>query len=280
MTALIVKQFLRSRVSVPALIILFVAGLVSLLIGKTFIDNHNKFVSETAAYQKDHIARHLKYDGSEMGLLLYYVKFSYVNPVSPLAGLSIGQRDINPSIQSVTIRTLEGQKYDADIRNPYLLMIGYFDLNFVIIYLFPLIAILFCYNLVSEEKESGTWSMLKAYSVNTGKYLLQKILVRYAAVVAVLFVLFFLAALMLSISPSLSFFVFVMNGFLYITFWFFLCFVGITFSVGSAGSASLLLFIWLFLTLLIPSAINNFVTARFPVPEAFTTMVKQRDGYH
>jgi ABC-2 type transport system permease protein len=32
--------------------------------------------------------------------------------------------------------------------------------------------------------------------------------------------------------------------------------------------------------LLAPGMINNYVTARYPVPEAYSTLLKQRDGYH
>jgi ABC-2 type transport system permease protein len=34
------------------------------------------------------------------------------------------------------------------------------------------------------------------------------------------------------------------------------------------------------LCLLIPAMINNYLTARYPVKEAYSTFVKQRDGYH
>jgi ABC-2 type transport system permease protein len=105
---------------------------------------------------------------------MYYLKFAYINPTENLAGLAIGQRDINSSIQVNTIRGLEGQKYDSDIRNPFQLMMGNFDLSFVILYLFPLVIISLCYNLYSEEKENGTWALLKTQSKNTERYLLIK----------------------------------------------------------------------------------------------------------
>ena len=86
-----------------------------------------------------------------MGLLLYYVKFSLVNKTFPINSLAIGQRDVNPSIQSVTIRGLEGQKYDSELNNPSNLLLGNLDFSFVLIYLFPLLIIAFTYNIVSEE---------------------------------------------------------------------------------------------------------------------------------
>ena len=61
--------------------------------------------------------------------------------------MAIGQRDVNPSIQSVTIRGLEGQKYDSELNNPNNFLLGNIDFSFVLIYLFPLLIIAFTYNI-------------------------------------------------------------------------------------------------------------------------------------
>ncbi|WP_228426044.1 hypothetical protein [Chryseobacterium carnipullorum] len=61
--------------------------------------------------------------------MLYYLKFGLVNQTDHLNALSIGQRDVNPSIQNLTIRNLEGQKYDTDLQNPVSLLLGSLDLG-------------------------------------------------------------------------------------------------------------------------------------------------------
>jgi ABC-2 type transport system permease protein len=105
-----------------------------------------------------------------MGLLLYYFRFGLVNHTPNLAGLSIGQRDINPSIISVTIRNLEEQKYTTDLMNPMYQLLGNLDFSFVLLYFFPLIIIAFCFNIISEEKEEGTWSLLLTQAQNLKMY--------------------------------------------------------------------------------------------------------------
>lgn len=86
---------------------------MSIYIGKQFIDKQESNIEHTAKYQQDHIQRYVKYFDKEAGLLLYYLKFGLVNNTDNLNALSVGQRDINPSVQSLTIRNLEGQKYDT-----------------------------------------------------------------------------------------------------------------------------------------------------------------------
>ena len=160
MITLILKNFLRSNSVRIGIISLLLAGIISLFVGKQFIDKQHQSITETALHQKEHIARNVKNHQDEIGLLLYYLKFSIVNNTLPINALSIGQRDVNPSIQSVTIRTLEAQKYDSDLNNPSNLLLGNIDFSFVLIFLFPLLIIAFTYNIISEEKESGTWRIV------------------------------------------------------------------------------------------------------------------------
>ena len=280
MNRLMIVQFLRNSTAVVSLFFLLTAGLLSILAGKKFINSQEAAIDETTAHQKEHIARLLKYENKEMGLLLYYLKFAYINPTPKLAGLSIGQRDINSSIQSPTIRNVEAQKYDTDIRNPYQLMIGNFDLSFVILYLFPLVIITLCYNLYSEEKELGTWSLLKVQSNGSSTFLLRKLAVPFVFVTGVLLLLYLLAAIILQLQADKFFAGFAISNFLYVCFWFAIALLVVSFFKSSSINAISLLSIWLLLTILIPAAVNNHITKKYPVPEALSTMIKQRDGYH
>ncbi len=280
MYRLMIIQFLRNKIVLAALILLLATGVVSLLVGKKFVVQQQRDVQETAAYQKHHIARLVKYDSKEMGSLLYYLKFAYINPTAPMAGLAIGQRDINTSIQNPTIRAIEAQRYDTDIRNPYLSMLGNFDLNFVIIYLFPLVIIACCFNMYSEEKELGAWPLIMSQGISTRKYLLLKISVPYLFSSLLLLLLCLLSSMMLQIPLGQGLIAFTLGNWLYITFWFAGSLLVISFFKSSSANAIILLSVWLLLTLLIPAAINNYITRQYPVPESLSSMLKQRDGYH
>jgi ABC-2 type transport system permease protein len=280
MYRLMIIQFLRNKIAVVSLVLLLASGIISLVVGKNFLAQQQAAIDETAAYQKEHIARLVKYENREMGLLLYYLKFAYVNPTSNLAGLSIGQRDINSSIQAPTIRTLEAQKYDTEIRNPYYLMTGNFDLSFVILYLFPLVIIALSFNLYSEEMELGTWPLVRSQNISSRKYLLTKISVPYVFITAVLLLLYALAAIFLRISFNKVFTAYMLGNFLYVSFWFSVALLVISFFKSSSVNAVVLLSTWLLLNLLLPAAVNNHITRKYPVPESLSTMLKQRDGYH
>ncbi len=127
MYLLLFKHFLRSKTCQIGILLILVMGIISIVIGKQFIDNHQRIASELVEKQRAHIERNVELYADDPGLLLYYLKFTLVNELNPLAGLSIGQRDLNPGVQNVSILTLEGQKYNSDLVNPVRLLFGNFD---------------------------------------------------------------------------------------------------------------------------------------------------------
>lgn len=280
MTGLLIKDFLRSKGLLTGLLVLLAAGLVSLNIGKYFLEKNKEIIEKTAEYQQKSIARNVAFHPKEIGLLLYYVRFGLVNEMPNLAGLSIGQRDINPSLQSVTIRNLEEQKYATDLMNPLYQMLGNMDFSFVLIYFFPLIIIAFCFNLISEEKEEGTWSLVLSQSANPLKMLRLKVLVRYTSVLVVLLLLLLFAKFYLVIPFDVTFLAFILTSILYVSFWFSLAWLVASFQKNSSQNALILLLSWVMLTIVVPAGINAFTVTLYPVPEAFSTVLESRDGYH
>jgi len=84
----------------------------------------------------------------------------------------------------------------------------------------------------------------------------------------------------MKIPLNAAFAAFIITSFLYLLFWFTLCFLVIAFKQNSNFNATALLSLWLVLVMLLPAALNNWVANQYPVPEAFTTFIQQRDGYH
>jgi len=280
MYGLLFKQFLRSKVAIAGLGFILVAGFASISIGKQFLKKQESAVHHAAQFQNEFISDYVKYNNDDLGLLMYYLRFSLANKPNPLAGLSIGQRDINPSLQSITIRNLENQKWDTDLVNPTNLLLGNMDLGFVMIYLFPLLIIAFIYNTYSEEKEGGTWSLLRLHAPSPGKVLRQKLLVRMAAVYAAMIILLASAAIILSLPLSSSLLAIGLLLVLYFGFWFALGLWVVSYKKNSAFNAVAMLAIWVFLTVLSPALVNSYIINSYPVPEALETVVKQRQGYH
>ncbi|MEA5256683.1 DUF3526 domain-containing protein [Arcicella aquatica] len=280
MIVLVFKNFVRSNGVKIGLIFLLVAGIISLFIGKQFIKKQQQSVVETEAYQKEYIERNVNFHKDEIGLLLYYLKFSLVNNTLPINGLSIGQRDVNPSIQSITIRGLEAQKYDADLNNPNNLLLGNIDFSFVLIFLFPLLIIAFTYNIISEEKENGTWRIVAIQSKNPFLFVIQLFFVRLLILIGALLFILLLAIPLLAIPLEKTFWAFLSISILYILFWFGLCFWVASLQRSSNTNAVILLSVWISLIIILPATVNNYLINKYPVPEALATTVKQRKGYH
>ncbi|GAB3639917.1 DUF3526 domain-containing protein [Spirosoma arcticum] len=280
MFALVFRNFVRSGGVKIGLLFLLAAGVASLLVGRQFIDRQRQMATEARAVQRNEFVRTAAVHADDLGLLLYYLKFSLVNETVPLSSLVIGQRDVNPSIQSVTIRALEAQKYDADLTNPTNLLLGNLDFSFVLIYLFPLLIIAFTYNIISEERENGTWRIVAVQSTNLVAHIRQLFAVRVAVVLGVLGVISGLAIPWLGIPPDGAFWAFIATSVLYLLFWFSVCFWVASQQQSSSDNAILLVAIWLGLIVILPAAVNNYIVTRYPVPEALATTLKQRKGYH
>jgi len=140
-------------------------GVLSISTGKQFLNQKQAAIAKVAEQQQKHIETQTTLHEDDIGLLLYYLKFSFINPLQPLAGISMGQSDLNTHIQNVKILNLEGQKYDTDLVNPMRLQVGNLDMSFLIIFLFPLVIIALSFNILSEEMEKGTWKMIDGNTI-------------------------------------------------------------------------------------------------------------------
>lgn len=280
MYSLLIKHFFKSKIVVLAFGILMVLGFLSIGTGKQFLTQKQEVIAKAKIEQKKHIKIQTNLHKNDLGLLLYYLKFSYINPVSSLAGISIGQSDLNSHIQNVTILNLEGQKYDTDLVNPMRLLVGNLDISFLIIFLFPLIIIALNFNILSEEIEKGTWKMITIQGKSSFNFLLKKFSIRIGFVFIILGLLFLFAKIILEISFSVNFLKIIIISYLYISFWFAICFFVIMFRKSSNTNAIVLLCSWLLLVVFLPVLANNYITNKYPVDEAFTMTIKQRDGYH
>ena len=280
MNELLIKNFLRSKGLLFGLLILFVTGLVSLHIGKIFLERQAAIVEKTAEHQKGNHQQNIDYNYNDIGLLLYYIRFGIVNETPALAGLAIGHRDIQSSVKSVNIRNLEEQKHSTKLLNPFYQLLGNMDFSFVLIYLFPLIIIALCFNLLSEEKESGTWKLVLSQSENPQRVLQTKLGIRIMSVLLPLFGLLIIGKFYLKIPLDAAFTAFSLTAVFYVFFWFALAWWVISLQKSSAQNALILLLTWVLLTIVIPASVNALVINLYPVPEAYSTVVESRDGYH
>ncbi len=280
MYKLLIKQFFRSKTVLLAFGILLFLGVLGIATGKQFLNQKEIAINKTIEQQEKHLKRQVSFHKDDIGLLSYYLKFSFINPLNSIAGIAIGQSDVNAHIQNVTILNLEGQKYDTDLVNPMRLQAGNLDLSFLIIFLFPLVIIALNFNILSEEEENGTWKMVIIQGTSTFKYLLLKLSIRLLFISIVLGVLFLLAKLILGIPFTTAFGEMISISYVYILFWFALCFFVILLRKSSNTNAITLLTTWLVLVVFLPVLVSNYIANKYPVEEAFSMTIKQRDEYH
>ncbi len=280
MYSLLFKSFFRTKIFLVSLVLLLTVGIISIFIGKQYLVKQEKTINAAQVFQEESIKKNLEYHNDDLGLLLYYLRFTLIKKPENISAISIGQSDVNPLLQAVTIRALEGQKYDTDFENPSLLMSGNLDLGFVIIYLFPLVLIAMTFNLFSEEKELGTWRILAAQTSAKPQFLFKKLVVRILFVFGVLIFLLFFASAILQIPLNQSFWGIFIQSVLYLLFWSALCFWMVSLQKNSSFNALALISAWVVLSILFPALVNNYVINAYQVPEALDAMVEQRDGYH
>ncbi|PWN71929.1 ABC transporter permease [Chryseobacterium phosphatilyticum] len=273
-------QFYRNKAYIVALLFLFIAGLMAIFTGKKFLERNEDIISKSGTFQKESIERNTRFHKDDLGLVLYYIKFNLVNETPRLAALNIGLRDLNPSIQGVTIRNLEEQRYNSDFYNPANAAAGNFDFSFVVVFLFPLVIVTFCYNLISEEEERGTWKLLAVQSGNLKRLMDHKMMIRLFAITLVYGVLLIIASIWIQIPLNKYYIAFIISGWLYILFWFALCRWIISFRKSSAQNALILLIVWVSINFIIPMSSNILIQKIYPVHESLKAVMEQRDGYH
>jgi ABC-2 type transport system permease protein len=274
------KLFFRSSSTWIGIVVLLLTGFAGLYFGKTFIANQQSVIEKAAIIQKKNTLNNVEHFGKDIGLVFFHNKFSMANTPDQWAAFANGQRDINPYLISVNMLALEGQLYDTDLTNPVSMLLGNMDLSFVFIFLFPLVIIAFTYNLVSELRESGVWSLLRSQTNQLFRVVWQKFVVRIAAILAVALVLMVTAVLYLQLPIDLI--LLSVSGLiiLYLAFWFAASFFFISLGKSSNFNASALVALWVVICIVIPASLNLLLTQKYSVPEALQNVINQREGYH
>jgi ABC-2 type transport system permease protein len=194
-----------------------------------------------------------------------------VLPFNPAAIYSLGQADVLPIDQGVTISTLQRTKADkTGFENPLSFLAGRFDLSFVVVYLLPLFVLALSFNLLSSEREQGILQLLLSQPVKLKNLLTAKIAAQFALVFALVAVVSITAVLFAVKDFSADFWTRTLLWILlvaaYSAFWFALAAFVNSFGFSSSTNAVIAASAWLVLILILPSLLNVAVSAAYPVP--------------
>lgn len=279
------KRLLRDRTLLLTSLAFFALLLFSLYNGKGHVDSiwaeHGLLEQEEQARKGELLsAINAKMpkggEGAQADLTPYNIggksakQYVYKSP-APLAFLSEGQSQLFPSEYAVSLSSedftvLSGHDH---LENPLLLYLGRFDFAFFMVWLLPLLALLYAYNLRSEEAEVGTLDLLRSQAVSLGQLLWVKMGVRYTY-----FTVFVLASCSIGfalIEPSalreggeLSL-LFGLSA-AYLLFWFLLALFVNLLRQSSITNLSLLFAAWLLIVLGIPTGLSLMSDAEHPLP--------------
>lgn len=188
----------------------------------------------------------------------------------PLAALTVGQGDLDPAYVRVSARVPSALTAEGEIANPSHLLVGRFDLAFVVVYLLPLFVLASCYDLLSGEREQGTLALVASHGASLSRFLVRKAVVRASPLVVLVGTVAALAAAWsgafgqeLGIARLVAW---ILVAAAYVSFWVALALAVDVLGYGSAASAMAAVSAWLLATLVVPAGVSIVADAAHPVP--------------
>ncbi len=198
----------------------------------------------------------------------------------PLTALAVGQTDLLPYYYDVSIQTNESTfLQNGEIENPLNLLVGRFDLAFVVVYLLPLLILALSFNVLSGEREQGTLALTLSQPVSVRGVVSAKLAFRAILVMG------------LALGVSLLEVLFT-GGFgspgrvalwcaavaAYALFWFTLAAWVNGLGRSSAWNATVLVGAWLLLVVVLPAGVNITAGLLHPLPSRVEMITAQREA--
>lgn len=264
-------KLIRSKAKVCFLVLVILIGLYSIHYGNMEIERQKKNIAVAEHECKKYKFESIKNMDGDTSLWHYklatrpgFARWKTPYPAalypSSFSSLSLGHRDLSPYFHNLTGLSFYMQLYRPEISNPHKLLAGNFDLGFVVIFLLPLVIVALTFDLISGEKEMGTFPMLVIQSRAIGKPILLKLLFYFLLVCLILHALICTAFVWSGIfwdALSCHALLWVFTATIYVLFWFALMLLILTFHKTSSFNAFVALSCWTFLLVILPSFINT-----------------------
>ncbi len=204
-------------------------------------------------------------------------------PPGPLSPLAIGQSDLLPYYFRVSTDARENIVAATEIENPQRLLVGRFDLAFVLIYLYPLLILAVAYNMLSAEKEQGTLALTLSQPVSLRALVTGKVILRALVLVGIVVALSAIGLLVSGASLSdpgvtARLALWILAVAVYGALWFALAVVVSALGHSSATNATILASSWLLLVVILPSLFNLVATMSYPVPSRVEMIQAMREA--
>jgi ABC-2 type transport system permease protein len=194
-----------------------------------------------------------------------------VLPPTALAATAVGQSDLNPPYIKVSADNKESFALNEEIENPGNLLIGNFDLAFVVVFLLPLLIIALSYNLLSAEREQGTLAITMTNPVPLWVLIAGKLSFRVGLVFSLMASITVMGLIaigtdLFSMDSLIRLGWWIVLLFTYMLFWFALAQAVNVLAKSSAQNALILTGLWIVILLVLPTLISITVNMAYPVP--------------
>lgn len=289
--------FIRNRMQVALMLCIFLLGIFAICYGKFEMDNQSQTIERLLVSERSEFEGYIKsFDGdakvvdakqqldiaSKPTFAWFRHGYHAVLPPHEFATLSLGQRDLYRYYYRLTGMSLYYQLFENEIANPYYLRLGNLDLSFLIIYIFPLLIIAFCYSLYSVEKENEILPLLLIQAVSITKILLIRLFFYFLIIAGLGIVLsiigFVISGVSMNPESLYSALTWSIGVIVYCAFWFGLLFFLIGFrrntafnAIGSAG-------LWVLFLIVIPAILNISVDTKYPLDSMELAGLTRRTG--
>jgi ABC-2 type transport system permease protein len=184
--------------------------------------------------------------------------------------LALGQSKLHHSDHELTTASefwFSALRKAERMDNPTNAIYGSFDLAFVLVWLMPLMCIIFTYNILSTEREQGTMKMLLAQGLRVRSLAIGRLTFRFVTLVFFTIVVVVVGAAFFFSNASYNGLVyFLLLTIFYVMLWYATSLVVNLFNRSSNYNAGVLFTLWIAAVLVLPALLNVIVTNIKPVP--------------
>ena len=277
---ILVSEFklLRREQILPWVLVGLLLAMVLAGISGRMIVNGQRMVAIAASEEAGALVDSLKLQaktGAETARSSGAVAYSVLSqPVTkaatPLEGLAIGQGDLLPDTYRVTARGAHTFLGRTDPENSLRLLSGNFDVAFIVVWVLPLLAIGFLFDVVAGERERGVLSLAIVAGASIGRFVWHKWWARFVLLAAVTTIGIVLAGLIQqpawTATAAYILAGWILTSLVYLTFWCSLALVVSASAGSSEAAATRLAGAWLTFVVLIPAVTNLIAISVMPPP--------------
>ncbi len=295
-----VNNWLLNRSTIILLVLWAAIILFALSTGSTLVQSRQQLMDSVKSEQTKRLASHLLLMDSfatakkiapvywedsrnAFGIGSTYGKRTLFKPRNALAPIAIGQSNLHHSDHELTTQPefwFSALRKSEKLDNPTNLIYGTFDLAFVLVWLLPLVIVIFNYNVISKEREQGTLKLLLSQGVSIKKLLLTRVGFRFISIFLFTNIVIWLGLLWDETIPPISDFI-IFSGLvaLYTIFWHSLALLVNLSKHSSNYNIGLLFTVWIALVIVLPALLNIVVTTFQPIPGKLLLLDEVRERF-